>query len=170
MLNNVLKTRFKLVMGYKGSGEAMLAMERGETPGHSTSFEALKSQHPDWIKDKKVNILVQFALKRHHDMPDVPTAIEIAETDEQKAILHAVLAATEVGKPVLTAPGVPPERVAMMRRAFDAMFKDPEFAAEFVKQGLDLEPLPGETLQKLIEDVANIPPALVEKVKANYGG
>lgn len=170
VLNNVVKTKFKLVMGYKGSGEAMLAMERGETHGHSTSFEALKTQHPDWLQTGKVRILVQFALKRHHEMPTVPTALEIAQTDEEKAILTAVLAATEVGKPVLTAPNVPAERVTLLRRAFDQMVKDPEFAAEFTKQGLDLEPLPGEALQKLVEDVANIPPALAEKVKAIYGG
>ena len=170
VLNNVLKTRFKLVMGYKGSGEAMLAMERGEAHGHSTSFEALKSQHPDWLRDRKVRILVQFALKRHHEMPGVPTALEIAETEEEKAILAAVLAATEVGKPVMTAPGVPAERVTLLRRAFDQMVKDPEFVAEFTRQGLDLEPLTGEVLQKLVEDVANIPPALTDKVKAIYGG
>ena len=79
VLNNVLKTKFKLVMGYKGSGEAMLAMERGEMDGHSTSWEALKSQHPGWLRDKTVRILVQFALQRTPEMPDVPTAIEIAE-------------------------------------------------------------------------------------------
>jgi tripartite-type tricarboxylate transporter receptor subunit TctC len=170
VLNNVLKTKFKLVMGYKGSGEAMLAMERGEADGHSTSWEALKSQHPQWLRDNTVKILVQFALKRHPEMASVPTAIELAETEEQRAILYAVMAATEVGKPIFTAPGVPAERVTMLRRAFDQMVKDPEFAAEFTKQGLDLEPMSGEALQKLVEDVANIPPALVEKVKANYGG
>ena len=170
VLNNVLKTKFKLVMGYKGSGEAMLAMERGETDGHSTSWEALKSQHPQWLKDGTVRILVQFALQRHAEMPNVPTAIELAETDEQRAILHAVLAATEVGKPVLTTPGVPAARVELLRRAFDQMVKDPEFVAEFTRQGLDLEPLDGETLQKLVEEVANITPDLLAKVKAMYGG
>ena len=170
VLNNVLKTKFKLVMGYKGSGEAMLAMERGEMDGHSTSWEALKSQHPGWLKDKTGRILVQFALQRTPEMPDVPTAIEIAETDEQKAILRAVLAATEVGKPVLTTPGVPADRVAALRRAFDQMVANPEFVAEFVKQGLDVEPMSGVALQKLVEEVANIAPALLAKVKANYGG
>ena len=170
VLNNVLKTKFKLVMGYKGSGEAMLAMERGEMDGHSTSWEALKSQHPGWLKDKTVRILVQFALQRTPEMPDVPTAIEIAETDEQKAILRAVLAATEVGKPVLTTPGVPADRVSALRHAFDLMVKDPEFIAEFVKQGLEVTPLSGAELQKLVEEVANISPALLEKVKATYGG
>ena len=170
VLNNVLKTRFKLVMGYKGSGEAMLAMERGETDGHSTSWEALKGQHPGWLRDKTVNILVQFALSRHPEMPDVPTALEIADTDEQRAILRAVLAATAVGKPLLTSPGVPADRVEVLRQAFDRMVADPEFIAEFVRQGLDVEPMSGAALQKLVEEVANIQPALLDKVKATYGG
>ncbi len=170
VLNNVLKTKFKLVMGYKGSGEAMLAMERGETAGHSTAFEALKTQHPDWITDKKVRILVQFGLTRHPEMADVPTAIEIAETDEQKAILGAVLNATEIGKPFFTAPDVPAERVEALRRAFDKMVLDPEFKAEFDKAKVELNPLNGEKLQKLVQDLVNQPQALMEKVKANYGG
>ncbi len=168
--NNVLKTKFKLVMGYKGSGEAMLAMERGETAGHSTAWEALKTQHPDWITDKKVNIILQFALERHPEMRDVPTAIEVAETEEQKSILRAVLNATEIGKPFFTTPGVPAERVEALRRAFDKMVQDPEFKAEFAKARVELNPRSGEQLQKLVEELVRLPPELMAKVKANYGG
>lgn len=170
VLNNVMKTRFKLVMGYKGSGEAMLAMERGETAGHSTAWEAVKTQHPAWIKDGKVRFLLQFALSRHPEMADVPTAIEIAETDEQKSILRAVLNATEIGKPFLTTPGVPAERVEALRRAFDAMVKDKDFQAEFERAQVELTPRTGEELQKLVEDLVRMPPDLLAKVKAHYGG
>lgn len=170
VLNNVMKTKFKLVMGYKGSGEAMLAMERGETAGHATAWEALKTQHPDWITGKKVRILLQFALTRQPEMADVPTALEIAETDEQRAILGAVLKATEIGKPFLTAPGVPADRVEALRRAFDKMVKDPEFIAEFTRAKVDLAPLTGEALQKLVEELGAMSPELIAKVKANYGG
>ncbi len=168
--NNVLKTRFKLVMGYKGSGESMLAMERGEVAGHSTAWEALKTQHPDWITSKKVNIILQFALNRHPEMPDVPTALEVAETDDQKAILRAVLNATEIGKPFFTAPGVPAERVEALRRAFDKMVQDPEFKSEFERAKVELNPRTGEQLQKLVEELVAVPPDLMAKVKANYGG
>lgn len=170
VLNNVLKTKFKLVMGYKGSGEAMLAMERGETAGHSTAWEAVKTQHPAWIKEGKVRFLVQFALTRHPEMTDVPTAIEIAETDEQKAILRAVLNATEIGKPFMAPPGTVPERVEALRRAFDKMVKDKEFQAEFERAQVELNPMTGEQLQKLVEDLVKLPPDLMSKVKANYGG
>jgi hypothetical protein len=100
----------------------------------------------------------------------VPTAIEIAATAEQKAILRAVLNATEIGKPFFTTPGVPPERVEALRRAFDAMVKDPELIVEFEKAGADLIPMTGEDLQKLVEELGRIPPDLLAKVKANYGG
>ena len=170
VLNNVLKTKFKLVMGYKGSGEAMLAMERGETAGHSTAWEAVKTQHADWIVDKKVRILLQFGITRHPEMADVPTAIEIAETDEQKAILRAVLNATEIGKPFFTSPGVPAERVEALRRAFDKMVKDADFIAEFERARVELNPRTGEQLQQLVEELMAVPADLIEKVKANYGG
>ena len=87
-LNNVIGTKFKLVMGYKGSNEAMLAVERGEVEGHSTSWTALKVAHPDWVRDKTVSILVQFSLKRHPELPDVPTAVDLARNDEERAILE----------------------------------------------------------------------------------
>jgi tripartite-type tricarboxylate transporter receptor subunit TctC len=170
VLNNVMKTRFRLIMGYKGSGEAMLAMERGETAGHNTAWEALKTQHPAWLTDNKIRILVQFALQRQPEMPNVPTAIEIAQTDEQRAILRAVLNATEIGKPFFTTPGVPAERVQALRRAFDKMVKDPAFKAEFDRANVELNPKTGEELQKLVEELVAMPPALLEKVKANYGG
>ncbi len=170
VFNNVMKTKFKLVMGYKGSGESMLAMERGEVAGHSTAFEALKTQHPDWITQGKIRYLLQFALTRHPEMPNVPTAIEAAETDEQRAVFRAVLNATEIGKPFFTTPGVPPERVEALRRAFDKMTADPDFKAEFARAKVELNPLSGEKLQKLVEDLVGISPDLVAKVKANYGG
>src|SRR5207247_700533 len=78
VMNNVFGTRFKLIMGYRGSSEAMLAVERGEVEGHSTSWTALKVAHPDWLRDGNVTILVQFALKRHADLPDIPTAVDLA--------------------------------------------------------------------------------------------
>ena len=86
VMNNVLGTKFKLVMGYKGSNEAMLAVERGEVEGHSTSWTALKIAHPDWLRDASVAILVQFALKRHAELPGVPTAVELARNEEERAI------------------------------------------------------------------------------------
>ena len=117
VLNNVIGTKYKLVMGYRGSNEAMLAMERGETEGHSTSWEAVKAANPRWIAEKSINISVQFALKRHPELADVPTAVELGRNDAEKQLLAAVMAASEVGTAFFTTPGAPPERVEALRRA-----------------------------------------------------
>ena len=169
VLNRVLGTKFKLVMGYGGSNEAMLAMERGEIDGHSTSWEAYKSAHPDWIRDKKINVVVQYGLSRHPDLPDVPTCVEIAKTDEEKQILRAVVNATEIGKAILSSPGVPKERAEALRKAFMDMTQDGEFIAELDKMRVELTPLPGARLQELVQEVGNLTPDLVQKIKAVYG-
>ena len=169
VLNRVLGTKFKLVMGYGGSNEAMLAMERGEVDGHSTSWEAYKAAHPDWIRDKKINIVVQYGLKRHPDLPDVPTCVEIARTPEEAQILKAVVNATEIGKAVLTSPGVPADRVEMLRKAFMDMTADPEFIAELESQRVELTPMSGTELQALVQEIGSLSPELVQKIRAVYG-
>ena len=167
--NNVLGTKFKLIMGYKGSADAQLAVERGEVEGHSTSWTAVKVGHPDWYPTKKINIIVQYALKRHPELPNVPTVVELARNDEERAILGAVMGATEVGTAFMTTPGVPADRVTALRRAFDIMTKDPEFVADAKRLKLTLGPITGEELQKVVAGVSALPPALLEKVKAAYG-
>jgi tripartite-type tricarboxylate transporter receptor subunit TctC len=167
--NNVLGTKFKLVMGYKGSGEAMLAVERGEVHGHSTSWTAVKVAHPTWRPEKLISILLQYGLKRHPELSDVPTVIELARTDEQRKILGAIMAATEVGTAFFTTPQVPADRVAALRRAFDATMKDPELVAEGQRMKLAVNPIAGEELQKLVVSVTNLSPELLEKVRAAYG-
>ena len=168
VMNNVFGTKFKLVMGYKGSNEAMLAVERGEVEGHSTSWTALKVAHPDWIRDKSVSLLVQFSLHRHADLPDLPTAVDLARNDEERQVLSAIMNAAEVGTAFFTTPGAPADRVTTLRRAFDATLKDPELLAEAEKIRVGVSPLPGEALQKLVASVTDLPPALLEKVRAAY--
>ncbi len=168
VMNNVFATKFKLVMGYKGSNEAMLAVERGEVEGHSTSWTALKVAHPDWIRDNNVAILVQFALKRHAELPDIPTAVDLARNDEEREILGAIMNAAEVGTAFFTTPGVPADRLAALRRAFDATMKDAELLAEAQKIKVGVSPMIGEDLQKLVWEVSNLSPALLEKVRAAY--
>ncbi|MCC6775475.1 MAG: hypothetical protein IT537_02395 [Hyphomicrobiales bacterium] len=169
VLNHVIGTRFKLIMGYKGSNEAMLAVERGEVEGHSTSWTALKVAHPDWLRDKSVKLLVQFALKRHPEMADIPTAVELARNDEERMVLSAVMNASEVGTAFFTTPGVPGDRLEVLRRAFDATMQDPEFLAEVEKTRLGVSPIRGEELQKLVAEVASLSPTIVDKVRAAYG-
>jgi tripartite-type tricarboxylate transporter receptor subunit TctC len=168
VMNNVFGTRFKLVMGYKGSNEAMLAVERGEVEGHSTSWTALKVAHPTWRPEHLINILVQFAIKRHPEMQDIPTAVELARNDEERQILTAIMSAAEVGSAFFTPPGVPAERVTMLRRAFDATMRDPELLSEADKMKLATGPMTGEELQKMVVDLSNISPGMLEKVRHAY--
>ena len=168
VMNNVFGTKFKLIMGYRGSNEAMLALERGEVEGHSTSWTAVKVAHPDWRPSKSIEIIVQFALKRHPEMPEVPTAVDLARNDEERRILSAIMAATEIGTAFFAPPGIPADRLAALRRAFDATMKDPEFLDEAAKTKLTVAPMKGEDLQKLVVEVSNLPPALLEKVRAAY--
>jgi tripartite-type tricarboxylate transporter receptor subunit TctC len=168
VMNNVLGTKFKLIMGYKGSAEAQLAVERGEVQGHSTSWTAVKVGHPDWRPSKKIAILVQFSLKKHPEMPEIPTVVELARNDEERAILRAVMNASEVGTAYFTTPGVPADRVAALRRAFDATMNDPEFRADAQRTKITVNPLTGDELQKLVAEVSNLSPALLERVRAAY--
>jgi tripartite-type tricarboxylate transporter receptor subunit TctC len=168
VMNNVFGTKFKLIMGYRGSNDAMLAVERGEVEGHSTSWTALKVAHPDWIRDKNVSVFVQFSIKRHPELADIPTAVDLARNDEERQILSAIMAAAEVGSAFFTTPGVPADRLTALRRAFDATMKDPEFLAEVEKTRLAVSPMTGEDLQKLVAEVSDLSPALLEKVRIAY--
>ncbi len=168
VLNNVLNTKFKLVMGYKGSNEAMLALERGEVEGHSTAYEAVRAAKPSWFKDGSINVLSQFGLKRLPELPDVPTAIETADTQEKKQILTAIMSASEIGTSFFTTPKTPADRVEALRRAFDGTMKDPAFTGDLQRMGMSMGPMTGEELQKLVMDVSAITPELLEKVRKAY--
>lgn len=168
--NNVLGTKFKLVMGYKGSNEAQLAVERGEAEGHSTAWTAVKVAHPDWLPDHKINIIVQYALKPHPELPNVPVVIDLARNDQERAVLRSVMNATEVGTSFMAPPGIPTDRTATLRHAFDQTMKDPDFLAEAARLKLTVNPLSGNELQELVAEVSNLPPDLIGKVHAAYTG
>ncbi|MDB5650484.1 MAG: tripartite tricarboxylate transporter family receptor [Hyphomicrobiales bacterium] len=168
VMNNVLGTKFKLVMGYKGSNEAMLALERGEVEGHSTAYEAVRTAKPSWLKDGSINIIAQLGLKRIKELPDVPTAIELAQTDEQRKILTAIMAASEIGISFFTTPKTPADRVEALRKAYDETMKDPAFMGDLERLQMGLDPMSGADVQKLVADVASISPELLEKVRAAY--
>jgi tripartite-type tricarboxylate transporter receptor subunit TctC len=168
VLGAVTGAKFKMVLGYASSPEAMLAMERGEVEGHSTSVEVVRALHPTWLSEKRITVLVQYALSRHPELPDVPMSWELGRTPEDQQILKVVANATEVGKMILAPPGLPAERVQALRRAFDATMKDPDFVAELNSNRVELGMMAGEDLQKLVVDLGATPPAMVEKIKAVY--
>jgi tripartite-type tricarboxylate transporter receptor subunit TctC len=168
VMNEVLKTRFKLIQGYKGTHAGMLAMERGEAEGHSTTWEAVKSVNMRWVKERMIRILVQHGLHRADDLPDVPTSVELAKSPEDRAVMRAIMGAAEIGKAYFTTPEVPADRVAALRRAFDAMLKDKAFAEDVKKVHGDLEPMTGEQMQELIGELDTFPQAVIDRVKVLY--
>jgi tripartite-type tricarboxylate transporter receptor subunit TctC len=165
-MNVLLGTKFKIIIGYPGGNDVNLAMERGEVDGRgSNSWTSWKATRPDWLKEKKINILVQIGLKKAPDLPDVPLLMELGTNEEDRSLLRLLSASTTIGRPIFTTPGVPPERVEALRRAFDAMLRDPAVLAEAKKENLDIEPETGETLQKIVEEIVAMSKSQSERLK-----
>lgn len=166
VLNNIAGTRFKVVGGYQSAAPMMLAMERGETQGAFTSWNTIKTTRQEWLKNKTINIIVQFAETRHPDLADVPAMVELGTTDEDKRILALYASGATVGRSVIAPPGVPAERVAALRAGFEAMLRDDQFLAEIKRTGAEFDPMSGSALQKLVAGFDNLPPALLERARA----
>lgn len=166
VLNSVVGTKFKLINGYAGSNEGMLAMERGETEGAMTTWDTLKVSRQTWLNEKKVNIIVQYAPERHRELPAVPTMVELAKTQEDKQILELFSAAAAIGRSFIGPPGISIDRVAALRQGFQQMLKDPEFLAEVEKLRLDFDPMYGEKLQQLVDGISINSPAVRERARA----
>ena len=167
--NEALGTKIKMIPGYKSTGEILLAMERGEVEGYGGHpWGALKSTSPDLITKKQISILVQVGAKKEKDLPNVPLLTDVATTPEGKAIAEFVSNSFAIGRPVGTTPGVPPERLAALRKAFDSMVADAAFVAEAQKlgDGAEINPVDGATIQRMIDDVFRSPQSIKDKVKA----
>jgi tripartite-type tricarboxylate transporter receptor subunit TctC len=166
-MNIVLGTKFKIVMGYKSTAELDLAMERGEVAARSgASLAGILQERAYWLKENKVAVLAQVGTEREKDYPGVPLMHELAKTDEQRQILTLVSAPPALGRPFFTTQDVPLERVAALRKAFEATMADAAFLAEAKQLNLEMNPFGGERLAKMVNDIINAPPAVVEKAKA----
>ncbi len=167
LLNNTLGTKFKIVAGYSGSKTVLLAIERDEVQGDgSNPWSTWHAAKPDWVKEGKIVPLVQIGLKKEADIPNVPLLTDLATNDEQRAMFAFTAAPVAMQQPFAGPPGMPPERLAILRRAFDQMVRDPAFRAEVEKLKLDLDPLPGAEVEKIARSVVNTPAGIVQKVQA----
>ena len=170
-MNQLLGTRFKIVTGYTSSAEVDLAMQRGEIAARSGgSYIGYVQERPDWLREKKVNILVQIGAERDKDLADVPLMHELAKSDEARRLLNLVSSPVKVGRPYLAPPDVPAERVALLRRGFDALMKDDAFLAEAKSLALEIAPMSGDKLAAVIEETVNVPAGLLTQVRALVGG
>lgn len=166
LMNNVLGTRFKLIGGYKGTADLNLALERGEVEGRAgNNFNSLKVENGAWIRDGKINILVQVGLEPDPEFNQVPLLIDLAPSPEAKQILRLFSSDVAIGRPLLAPPGVPENRIAALRKALEATLKDPAYLKEAKDTGVDVAPISGARLQQIVEDLSATPADVLAKAK-----
>lgn len=165
-LNRILGAKFKIVSGYPGQAQIVLAMERGEIQGTGTwSWSDIAKGHPDWVRDKKIRLLLQLDLKKSPELPDVPLIMDLARNDEERQLFELLVGMKALGRPYFVAPEVPQERAAALRTAFMETMKDPDFLAE-AKQALgDIDPVSGADMQRIVTRVYSLPASVVEKAR-----
>ena len=170
-MNALLGTKFKIITGYPGGNDVSLALEKGEVAVRgSNAWGAWKATRPDWLRDKKINILVQIGLKKAPDLPDVPLLMDLAKNEEDKAVLMLLSASVTIGRPLFVAPGVPAERVRALRDAFDRMVKDPVFLEAAGKENFDINAVSGEEMQKIVADIIATPKSIADRLTQIIGG
>ena len=167
VLNGVLGTKLKIISGYPGGNDVVLAMERGEVEGRcGWSWSTIIATHSDWVKDKKIHLLVQLALEKHPDLPDVPLIADMAKTTEQKQIIKLIFARQVIGRPYFAPPGIPKDRLAVLRKAFMDTMVDKEFLADANKSKLEILPVPGDKVEALVKEVYETPADVAQRAGA----
>jgi len=164
VLNDLLGYKFKLVSGFRSSADVFLAMERGEVDGICESLDSIMQRKPEWIPNKVVNVLLQAGSQSRPELKDVPNVLALARNAEEKRVLEFLYAGQDIGRPFVAPPDLPPERLKMLRDAFNATMKDPEFVADVKRSKLDLEPEDGEHIAALIAKIYATPKPIVERV------
>jgi tripartite-type tricarboxylate transporter receptor subunit TctC len=167
LTNELLGTKFKIVSGYQGATPIKLALERGEVEGHgSNPWSDWKMSRPDWVRDRKIIPLMQMSLEKHRDLPDVPLLIDLAATPDVKAVFELMSITADIGRPFVTAPGVPSGRVAVLREAFEKTMKDPEFLADAAKTNIDIKLIDGHELELMAKRVLDSPKSAIALLKS----
>jgi tripartite-type tricarboxylate transporter receptor subunit TctC len=166
IINEVLGTKFKVVTGYLGTQETLLAMERGEANGRCIlSLSALKTAKPDWLAEKKVNLLLQVGLTKSPELPGVPLLLDLVKNDDDRRMLTLLSAPTAMARPFAAPPGLDSATANLLRRAFDATAADAEFLAEAKQMQADILPTSGEEVQKLVGEIYATPRPIVDRAK-----
>lgn len=166
-LNRELGTKFKIVAGYPGESQIILAMERGEIEGVANwSWNNIPAKHPDWLRDGKINLLLQLGLRKHPSLPHVPFILDLAKDDAQKLLFETIMQMKELGRPFFLGPNVPIERVEALRSAFMRTMADEEFVREMNKAGVNIDPVSGAEMQRMLEQAYGMPKELIERTRA----
>ena len=170
VLNSVLRTKFKIVTGYQGSRETLLAIESGEAHGRcGMTYSSLKIAKPDWLRDGKINILLQMGFERSSELPTVPLVSELLGSEDDRRLLELLVTSTVIGRPLAAPPGTPADRVAKLRKAFDDTMIDPAFLEEGRKLQAEVSPTNGRDVQAIVENMYKTPAAVIGRAKSILG-
>jgi tripartite-type tricarboxylate transporter receptor subunit TctC len=167
LMNSLIGTKFRVVSGYTGTAQVLLAMERGEVMGLGDwSLSNIRSRNAQMLRDGKIRLLMQTALKKSPDLPDVPLILDFVKTPEDRQVIEVFLSQKQAARPVLAPPGIPADRVKALREAFMATAADPEFIQDAEKSRLEVSPSSGEELEKIVANISHVPQALMDRLKA----
>jgi tripartite-type tricarboxylate transporter receptor subunit TctC len=167
LANELLGTKFKIVSGYAGGTPIVLALERGEVEGRgSNPWSEWKASKPEWVRDVKIVPLMQMSLFKHPDLPDVPLMIDLAPNETVRTVFELISITGEIGRPFVTAPGVPADRVAALRQAFDETMKDPEFLADAEKVQIEISPIAWQEMTDLVRRALSASKGAIDLLKA----
>lgn len=169
LFNNLLGTKFKIVTGYRGSADILLAIEQGEAGGATFTWDTVAASRPHWVSEKKIVPIAHVSLEKESDMPDVPLLVDLMTNPADREVAFFLVSGSKVGRAFGAAPGTPADRVAALRKAFDDVVEDPAYLAAARKVAMPVEPLPGAELQALVAQVAATSPAVVERARAAMG-
>jgi tripartite-type tricarboxylate transporter receptor subunit TctC len=162
----ILGTKIKMIPGYQGTKQGMLAMERGEVGGNvGITWASVKATNGTWLHDGKIRVFVQFGIKRHPELPDVSWIYDYARNENDRAAMNLAFGNSEFGRPFIAPPGVPAPVVEILRTAFEQTMADPAFQADAESRQLDLDFTSGSEIQSLIDTIYNTPPSVTERVR-----
>jgi tripartite-type tricarboxylate transporter receptor subunit TctC len=172
ILSRMFGAKLKLVAGYNGSGDTVMALDRGEVQGIAGwNYSSITTMRPDWLRDKKINILLQMSLTRHPELPNVATILELARDDRQREILRLIFAQSQMGRVIMGPPTMPRAMVEAHRQAFDRVLKDPEFLADVEKMRLEISgPMSGAEVDQLVGSLYRATPERIKEAGVLLGG
>ena len=169
LYNSLLGTRFKIVNGYNSTSQIALAIERGEVFGIGDwSWSSLKAMRPDWVREKKITLLMQGALANEPELAGLPNALDFVKGAADRKVLELHYTQKTAARPFIAPPGVPAERIAALRAAFSALAKDPEFLAEAERSKIEVAPIAGEEVDKIVALITATPPAIAERFRKAF--
>jgi tripartite-type tricarboxylate transporter receptor subunit TctC len=166
LTNNLLGAKMNIVRGYQGTNDVFLAIERGEADGSATAYSAIVVGRPQWLKDTRIRILAQYGQERLPELPNVPTAAELAGDSDVRAMLNVFAVKFKATYPFVLPPEVPADRVDVLRQAFDETTRDPRFLEDAKKSSMPIKPLRGADIERLVRSTYSVPERTLERLRA----